>query len=67
MIDKILGSNVRSDFRREGAVGQMPSTDFTDATDMSENLRNLWMKLDSFARLLVGFGASRYLEANLFW
>ena len=24
-------------------------------------------KLDSFARLLVGFGASRHLEANLFW
>ena len=38
----------------------MSSTDFTDATDIGENLRNLWMKLDSFARLLVGFGASRH-------
>ena len=42
MIDKILGSNVRSDFRRILKILQIQS------------------KLDSFARLLVGFGASRH-------
>ena len=65
MIYKILGSNVRSDFKartqcRSNVIHRFHRFHRT-------NLRNLWMKLDSIARLLVGFGASDTLEANLFW
>jgi hypothetical protein len=59
MIDMILGSNVRSDFRRLRQGGQMHLVNPENPVILS--------KLDSFARLLVGFGASGVLEANLFW
>ena len=53
MIYRVLSSNVRSDFRRVHQRGQM-------CILLNPENPEILSKLDSFAQLLVGFGASRH-------